>query len=76
IYREQFFFQLKAVTSVKHQVTGKLCLEEYAKRLLNKGRINDALTLCHTLLLQPQTEETILKILDGAVAAGRKKDIR
>ena len=76
IDREQLFFQLRAVTSVKHQVTRKLCLEEYAKQLLNKGRIDDALTLCHTLLLQPQTEETILKILDGAVAAGRKKDIR
>ncbi len=75
IYREQLSDQLRAVTSLKHQASGKLCLEEYAEHLLNEGRVDDARTLCSAFLSQPGTEETILKILGDAVAAGKRKDI-
>lgn len=75
IYREQLSVQLRPIMSLRHQASGKLCLEEYAERLLNEGRVGDALALCPAFLSQPGTEETVLKILGDAVAAGKRKDI-
>ena len=75
IYREQLSVQLRPIVSLRHQASGKLCLEEYAERLLNEGRVDDALALCPAFLSQPGTEETVLKILGDAVAAGKRKDI-
>ncbi len=75
IYREQLSVQLRAIVSLRHQASGKLYLEEYAERLLNEGRVGDALALCPAFLSQPGTEETVLKILGDAVAAGKRKDI-
>ena len=75
IYREQLSVQLRPIVSLRHQASGKLCLEEYAERLLNEGRVDDALALCPAFLSQLGTEETVLKILGDAVAAGKRKDI-
>ncbi len=75
IYRDQLLDQLRAIVSMKHQASGKLCLEEYAVHLLNEGRVDDALALTLVLLSQSGTESTIQKILDDAVAAGKRKDI-
>jgi len=76
IYREQLSVQLRSIASLKHQVSGKLCLEEYAEHLLGGGKVNDALFLCSVLLSQPGTEGTILKILGDAIAAGKRDDLR
>lgn len=76
IYREQLSVQLKAIMSLKHPASGKLCLEEYAERLLNEERVDDALALCPVFLSHPGTEETVLKILGDGVATGKRKDIK
>lgn len=76
IYREQLSVQLRSIASLKHQVSGKLCLEEHAEHLLSEGKVDDALFLCSILFSQPGTEGTILKILDDAIAAGKREDIR
>ena len=76
VYREQFQAQLRAIASLKHQISGKLCLEDYAEQLLSDGRVDDALVLCSVILSQSGTEETTLKILAGAVAADKEKEIK
>ena len=76
VYREQFQAQLRSIASLKHQVSGKLCLEDYAEQLLSDGRVDDALVLCSVILSQSGTEETTLKILADAVAADKDKEIK
>lgn len=76
IYREQLFVQLRVITSLKHQASGKLCLEECAKHLLNEGRVDDALVLCSVLLPLPGAEDTLMTVLNCAIGAGKRKEIQ
>jgi hypothetical protein len=75
-YKMFVCYQLKSIASLKGPDSEKLCLEECIDRLLKSDRVEDALIVCSALPFQSETQETILQVLNAAIAAGKEQEVR